>query len=278
MKYICNYSILRFTPYPETGEFVNIGVVLFANSGDLVFKVNKRITRVTQFFNKMDKSIYLRAREEIKGELTRLSDFFAHHRQELSLLKNTFMYLVQPRETMMRFSEPGTIRSESLDKTLSDLFEHYVNHSFATKEYQEDALEKELGNLLKNFNLKQHYSRQKLGNDNYSASFPFVLMDKNRPAQAIKPIYLGHDEPSKLYEHGDLWIGKVKRLKAFKSLPDDTLFIAEAPFGNPSQKLKAAFDNVLCELSEVKGVRVLDSKTPESSIVLEIKRGIPSLG
>ncbi|WP_122365762.1 DUF3037 domain-containing protein, partial [Pseudomonas syringae group genomosp. 3] len=25
MKYICNYSILRFLPYPETGEFVNIG-------------------------------------------------------------------------------------------------------------------------------------------------------------------------------------------------------------------------------------------------------------
>jgi len=24
----CNYAMLRFLPYPETGEFVNVGVVV----------------------------------------------------------------------------------------------------------------------------------------------------------------------------------------------------------------------------------------------------------
>ena len=28
----CNYAVLRFRPYQETGEFVNLGVVLFAHT------------------------------------------------------------------------------------------------------------------------------------------------------------------------------------------------------------------------------------------------------
>lgn len=26
-KLICNYSVIRFLPYPETGEFVNVGIL-----------------------------------------------------------------------------------------------------------------------------------------------------------------------------------------------------------------------------------------------------------
>ena len=65
MKYVCNYSILRFLPYPETGEFVNIGVVLLASNGEFHYQLDRTRQRVTRFFKTLDHKIYLRARDEI---------------------------------------------------------------------------------------------------------------------------------------------------------------------------------------------------------------------
>ncbi|MGY2337941.1 DUF3037 domain-containing protein [Pseudomonas sp. SDO5532_S415] len=274
MKYICNYSILRFLPYPETGEFVNIGIVLIANNGDFRFKIEKKRQRVTNFFPSLDAKIFVRARREIDVELARLSGFLTVNREDTALLLSTFKHLIHPRETMMRFSDPGTMATNSADQALGTLFDHYVNHSFATKEYQETVLERQLGKLLSASNLKQRYSEQKLGNVDYPVKFPFVLMNGTDPVQALKPIHLGHDEPNKIIEHGDAWISKIRRLSAAGQLAKDTLFIAGPPEeGRP--KLLKAYREISEELKSFPGIRVTSSEEGKSVILDQIKQGIP---
>ena len=274
MKYICNYSILRFLPYPETGEFVNIGIVLIANNGDFRFKIEKKRQRITNFFPSLDAKIFLRARKEIDVELARLSGFLTVNREDVSLLLSTFKHLIHPRETMMRFSDPGTMATDNADQALATLFDHYVNHSFATKEYQETVLERQLGKLLAASNLKQRYSEQKLGNADYPVKFPFVLMSGAEPVQALKPIHLGHDESSKIIEHGDAWISKIRRLNAAGQLAKDTLFIAGPPEdGKP--KLLKAYREIAEELKTFPGIRVTSSEEGKSVILDQIKQGIP---
>ncbi|AFJ55025.1 hypothetical protein AO239_27710 [Pseudomonas sp. ICMP 19500] len=274
MKYICNYSILRFLPYPETGEFVNIGIVLIANNGDFRFKIEKKRQRITNFFPSLDAKIFLRARKEIDVELARLSGFLTVNREDVSLLLSTFKHLIHPRETMMRFSDPGTMATDNADQALATLFDHYVNHSFATKEYQETVLERQLGKLLAASNLKQRYSEQKLGNADYPVKFPFVLMSGAEPVQALKPIHLGHDESSKIIEHGDAWISKIRRLNAAGQLAKDTLFIAGPPEdGKP--KLLKAYREIAEELKTFPGIRVTSSAEGKSAILDQIKQGIP---
>lgn len=274
MKYICNYSILRFLPYPETGEFVNIGIVLIANNGDFRFKIEKKRQRITNFFPSLDAKIFLRARKEIDVELARLSGFLTVNREDVSLLISTFKHLIHPRETMMRFSDPGTMATDNADQALATLFDHYVNHSFATKEYQETVLERQLGKLLAASNLKQRYSEQKLGNADYPVKFPFVLMSGAEPVQALKPIHLGHDESSKIIEHGDAWISKIRRLNAAGQLAKDTLFIAGPPEdGKP--KLLKAYREIAEELKTFPGIRVTSSAEGKSVILDQIKQGIP---
>ena len=248
MKLICNYSILRFLPYPETGEFVNIGIVLIANNGDFRFKIEKKRQRVTSFFPSLDAQIFLRARKEMEAELTRLSGFFTSHRPDLNALLGTFKHLIHPRETMMRFSDPGTMAIENANQAIGSLFDHYVNHSFATKEYQETVLERQLGKLLSASNLKQRYNEQKLGTADYPVKFPFVMVSGAQPVQALKPIHLGHDEPAKIIEHGDAWISKIRRLSAVGQLAKDTLFIAGPPEQGKT-KLQKAFQEICAELS-----------------------------
>lgn len=274
MKYICNYSILRFLPYPETGEFVNIGIVLIANNGDFRFKIEQKRQRVTNFFPSLDSKIFRRARREIDAELARLSGFFTQNRSDIGVLLSTFKHLIHPRETMMRFSDPGTMATDNADIALKTLFDHYVNHSFATKEYQETVLEKQLGRLLSESNLRQRYSDRKLGTIEYPVKFPFVLCENQTPVQAIKPIHLGHDEPSKILEHGDAWISKVRRLSAAGQLADDTLFIAGPPESGMPKLLKA-YREISEELKTFEHVRVISYADDKSEILKEIKKGIP---
>lgn len=274
MKYICNYSILRFLPYPETGEFVNIGVVLIANNGDFRFKIEKKRQRVTNFFPSLEAKIFLRARHEIEAELTRLSGFFTTKRSDLSAILSTFKHLIHPRETMMRFSDPGTMAIQNANDAINVLFDHYVNHSFANKEYQETALERQLGKLLSSSNLKQKYSDLKLGSTDYLVKFPFVMVNGKDPVQALKPLHLGHDEPGKIIEHGDAWISKVRRLNATEDLAQDTLFIAGPPEeGRP--KLLKAFKEICDELKSFPGVRVTSTAETQAHILEEIRKGIP---
>ncbi|MCX9150494.1 DUF3037 domain-containing protein [Pseudomonas sp. TB1-B1] len=276
MKYICNYSILRFLPYPETGEFVNIGIVLIANNGDFRFKIEKKRQRITNFFPSLDAKIFVRARREIDVELTRLSGFLTVNREDVGLLLSTFKHLIHPRETMMRFSDPGTMATDNADQALATLFDHYVNHSFATKEYQETFLERQLGKLLAASNLKQRYSEQKLGNADYPVKFPFVLMSGIEPVQALKPIHLGHDESAKIIEHGDAWISKIRRLNAAGQLAKDTLFIAGPPEeGKP--KLLKAYREISEELKSFPGIRVTSSEEGKSALLEKIKQGIPDI-
>ncbi len=274
MNYICNYSILRFLPYPETGEFVNIGIVLLANNGEFRFKIATRRQRVTRFFETLDSKVYTRARNEVTEELSRLVGFFASRRNEINLLVTTFKHLIQPRETMMRFSEPGTVTTTNIGETLETLFDHYVNHSFANKEYQEKVLERQLGNLLATSNLKQRYSERRLGDSEYDVRFPFVLIANEQAAQAIKPLYFGQAEPSRLLEHGDAWQAKVMRLKRAQRLAKDTLFITEPP-SEDQPKLIKAYEEVTNALADVEGVRVVSAKRSGKELIFEIKRGIP---
>jgi hypothetical protein len=273
MKYICNYSILRFLPYPETGEFVNIGVVMLASNGEFHYQLDRTRQRVTRFFKTLDHKIYLRARDEVRAELSRLETFFAERKGEIGLAINAFKHLIHPRETMMRFSEPGSIGTESIKKTLAELYEHYVNHSFATKEYQERVLERQLGSLLSVANLKQRYKEQKLGTKLYEVRFPFVLTADEKVHQAIKPLFFGQGDSSKIFDHGDAWISKMKRLRSTRRLASDTLFIVEPPSGGA--KLMAAFEEVVTDLKNFAGVRVISNRASNAEIVEEIKLGIP---
>jgi hypothetical protein len=274
MKYICNYSILRFLPYPETGEFVNIGVVLFANNGEFHYKVESTRQRVTRFFKTLDHRVYIRARDEVTEEFTRLKHFFGSHKGETPLLASTFKHLIHPRETMMRFSNPGTVTTENIPSVMTQLFDHYVNHSFANKEYQERFLERQLGSLLSVSNLKDRYKEFRLGTKDYDVRFPFVALEDNQATQAIKPLFFGQSEPARILDHGDAWASKIKRLSKARRLAADTLFIVEPP-AKGEAKLQKAFNEAVEALNDFAGVRVVSNQRPNAEIIAEIRRGLP---
>lgn len=131
----CNYAIARFRPYRETGEFVNVGVVLVCpETGyfDYLFETGES-QRVTSFFPELDMDVF---RTGLNGLLKELARVTAREREEQvrqpALREGVpaglarFRELVRPREGMFFFGEAGTVLTTDPRAKLRDLLERYV--------------------------------------------------------------------------------------------------------------------------------------------------------
>ncbi len=79
--------------------------------------------------------------------------------------------------------------------------------------------------------------------------------------RAIKPLFLGQNNPTKIIEHGDTWIQKVRRLNQFKLAPETLVF----PVKSPADKNSEHYENdklIINDLRE-EGVHVIEEMTIE---------------
>jgi hypothetical protein len=232
-KFACRYAIVRFVPYAETGEFANVGIVLSCpQTGYFGFKLQtKKYARITAFFNELNSQIYRDAVRAIGTELDRIKllveGFDPTNRPDT--IRQTFTHLVHPREAIIRFGEARAILTDDPEMELNQLFNHYVDHSFADTEYIEQTMVKRLHALLSSLKLEDPFRAARLGDDVVYANFPLVQKRFDQPSKVIKPFNLSQSEPNSIYAHGDIWIPRIRRLRERGLLPDNTLFTVALP-------------------------------------------------
>lgn len=234
----CQYVILRFMPYVETGEFANVGVVMISPRDRFFgFKLEtRRYARLTNFFKDLEGRLYRSAIYAVRQELERVhallkeSGFDRRYKHnDEGFANQLFAELIRPRETMLRFSEPRVVLAEEPEKKLDELFGHYVEHSFATRQYRETVLERQLRHLLNQAKLGERFVPEKVGDDEYHVSFPFVEKQQADVLRAIKPLNLGQQDSSHIVEHGGKWQFRINELKRRHCLPSRVLFAVEGP-------------------------------------------------
>lgn len=233
-KYACQYAIVRFLPYLETGEFANVGIVLSCpDAGFFDFKLLTHIRRITAFFEELDAGIYRRARGDFQQELRRIRNYLNPQQggaMDAEFARHLFAELTRPREVIMRFDGIRVVLAEDPSQQLEELFGYYVERNFSTKAYQEQLLEKTVRKVLFDAKLNKQYQPETLGNvDSYHAKFPFVHHEGERVLKAIKPLHLAHTDPAQIYDHGWAWLGKVQKLRALRVLPERVLFPVQGP-------------------------------------------------
>ncbi len=270
MNTACHYAIVRFTPFVETGEFANVGIVLFSPSARFFgFKLLiNRYARVTNFFDELDSKIFRSSMKMFREEMDRISGVLRQmgtdHRMK-SLDKDSAIRLweeiVKPRETMLRFSEPRMVLTDDCQAKLRDLYSFYVERNFATKEYQEKLLERGVSGWLREAHLLDRFHPARIGNDEYHAQFPFVSGHDERPDKVIKPLNLAYPDAAKIIDHGGQWIVRLNALKKRDLLPNRLLFTVNGP---DDQTVRGrARREVIDELSSVGAVVVnYGSATP----------------
>lgn len=239
-KFACQYALLRFRPFVETGEFANVGIALIAPEARFFgFRILKRYGRITQFFHQLDRQIYLDGRQLFKEEmdrfaleLRRLALDGRKTQPDIVLARNLFAEVVRPREAMLQFADQRVVLAEDPKAKLLQLFDHYVERNFATKEYQERLLENNVRKLLFNAQVGARYQREKVGTENFAVNFPFVDMVEGKAERVIKPLYLAQGDSTKILTHGGQWVDKVRRLRKRNALPPKVLFPVTQPAAN----------------------------------------------
>jgi hypothetical protein len=262
-KFACLYTVVHFAPFVETGEFANVGIVIMApNERFFGFKLmGRRHSRVTQFFEQLDAKVFRGAMGVLREELERTKSLLKQHgfdkrlkHNDVDFAKRVFAEIVRPRETVIKFSETRAVLVEDVGAKLEELYGHYVERDFVTREYQETVLERGLRKWLWQAQVGERFTRLEVGNEEYHVVFPFVECDRDTPIKAIKPLHLAHPQPSKILDHGGQWLFRVHTLKRKDLLPPNVLFAVSQPEADgPRGK---ACSEIIGELQEA-GVRVL---------------------
>ncbi len=108
-----------------------------------------------------------------------------------------------------------------------------------------------------------------MGDDAFQASFPLVQQQGGTLTKIIKPLRLDHEAPQDIYEHGDVWLQKIKRLRNRNLLPSKVLFAVQAP-PRAHAKRHAAFQEICTDLIK------LDVQTVEAdahSMIIDFALG-----
>src|ERR1700720_224325 len=178
-QFVCNYAPVRFLPYREVGEFVNVGLVLHCPQKDYFgFKLVpiKRTGRVTGFVPELDAKLFKAALQGIARELARVQ---AGHRllpatediaSEIAKEQaKQFKEVIRRREGLLHFGDAGTLMADTPEEALNQLFGRFVERQFAQKrEYQETVMRHRLARFLRDWKLARHYElNKKVGDEDF---------------------------------------------------------------------------------------------------------------
>lgn len=262
-KFACLYTVVHFAPFVETGEFANVGIIVMSPEKRYFgFKLmGRRHARVTHFFEQLDAKVFRSVIAALREELDRVSVMLRQHGfdkrfkfNDINFAKQMFAEIVRPRETVIKFSEPRAVLTEDLNAKLEELYGHYVERDFVTREYQEAVLERGIRKWLYQANVGDHFTRLEVGNDEYHVTFPFVDARGDHAYKAIKPLHLAHAQPSKILDHGGQWLFRMQSLKRRNMLPDHVLFAVGGPHDDGPRG--SAYREIVNSLRDV-GVQVI---------------------
>jgi hypothetical protein len=117
---VCNYALLQFLPYPETGEFVNVGLLMMCQQPCFLhFEAERVMTgRVKAMFPRQNERTFADAMESLRRDMERA----ANSVRDPKTCQILFNEIVRRRESLFRFGEVRTILTIDPLQRAQDLF------------------------------------------------------------------------------------------------------------------------------------------------------------
>jgi len=277
-KMACNYAIIRFLPYIETEEFVNVGLVLACPTAQFFgFRLETQRSRVNGFFPELNKNIFVQGRTHFRAEMERVRLFLDRTSNDGVLtfaaqeFNRAFLDVVKQRESIFRFSGVGTRLADDPEEALDQLFEYYVERQFAQrKEYQETEMVNQLRGDLRRAKILG-YRSGRVGNERYEVHFPLLRRHEGAQGEfrAIKPLDLAKKDPTDITVHADEWLAKINHLKKMEVDLNRVLFAVQMPRESLTN-LQVAEE--MFGLIQASGVRV--THVDETGIISDFARAV----
>ncbi len=267
------YSIIRFLPYVETGEFANVGVVLFSPDARYFdFRLLTKMRRVTTFFDRLDRRIVAEALRGYRTEMRRVAALVQEHFGAGLVApkeaRQLFDEVTRARESVIRFSEPRTLLAADPVAELDRLYEHFVERTFATPEYHELILERTMRTMLKGEGLAERFKDARIHAGPVEFRVPFAARSENGEViRIIKPLHLAQPDPIQIFDHGTQWAGRLRLLREKMKHGPQVLLAVEAPQDAGDRR-----DAYLAVAKELKAMEVQIAPVSNQTPILKFAR------
>lgn len=241
-KFIIQYSIVQFMPYPDREEGVNIGIVSYCpKNADFRFKLlpNTRKARVNQFFKKLSKDLFKLTITLVNKELNRLK---LMSRQE-TMHSSLFEELIRPRESLVRYRDIRVMMTNDYSACLNHLFNDLVD--FESNTYKKDhdrVLAQKFKGILKQHKVDNLFQEKHLEKKNIGLSVTMPFFSKSN-YKSIKPLsFIEQKNANSLIMHAATWATKIEMLQQAEILDSKKHLVT---YERPNNSLKDAFDFAL---------------------------------
>lgn len=225
------YAILRYVHDRSTGEFVNIGAVIWAPEDQrFIFEISHRYGRVSSFFDGLNG-------KEFQQMVGFLRSFFSEQSSrrnlgQIDLFESKTLRLPSILPTLLRsgsgcfeWSDVMAGIGSSLEDELVSLIEDYVTKyevSHIKSSTDEGVIWRSMDKLIKESRVEAIVERKVEVTANTNYQYTFQLGWKNGCAQYAEPISFDLKDASSIREKAVRWCGRLgvlRTAKEFRVIP-----------------------------------------------------------
>ncbi len=267
------FSVLRYVHDTLTGEFVNVGVVMYSAKDKWVAaQCRSTYSRVSAVFPDLNSSHFKKMMKFIQTEISETNDRIS---SELPLnhpdsLRSLLHALLPKDDSALQWSTISAGITRDLQSELAILFERYVSHYDikSTRERRtEQEIWKDFSNTLKSLNLPEKFEAKKISVQDDEVVFQHSW--KNGIWHCIEPLSFDLIDQDYFKDKAHRWLGQ---LSSIKNAEDEfKVYLLVSP---PSEaELNPAFTKALSILKKipVESEIYLESDAPKLAEVIHRK-------
>lgn len=242
------YSIIRFLPFADLGEFANIGIVaLDSQNKALQFRLARpKFRRLREFFGEDAYRAYGSAIEHLRLELASLTagdGFWASWEPE-----RAFSHLTRRHESSIIFSEVRTLLSKDrIGDVVDTLFTRLIERQ--RQEGHDLDLIKDIRHELVANGIKG-FRAIRVADEVVPVTFP--LAHRNDTLNAIQPMVFTQKTPLAVFDHGAMWRRRLAYLLDRGKISDKSVLLAvDPPAADAGRSLQSAYGEAMNEINSL---------------------------
>jgi hypothetical protein len=241
-----SYTVLRYIHDVSTGEFLNVGVVVFVPSQRYVrAKMQREYERLSSAFEGFHGEYYRALVRHVESKINALSDRWQRELpfDALPVDAQLAASMILPKDdSSLQFSEPGGGLTDDPNRTLEELFHGFVirNQPHRGRECRDNE------EVWKAF--KEHFTSENVLSELHPVSIKGASFDyefdhawKNKRWHPLEPLSMDAVEDHTLRDRASRWVGRAMDLQV-----DETLGTLHLLVGPPQlERLKVPYAKAL---------------------------------
>lgn len=280
MKAPFTYSVLRYVHDTTTGEFINVGVVLYSREACYASALcRSTFGRLSKTFPGMDGDTFKRLMRFVQSRVEEIGDGL---KSELPLngrpatVLDVAHAVLPPDDSSLQWSPPGSGLSENLSQTLETLFDRLVlryDECPQQERRSDDEVWRKYRRNLEDRHVLKHLQPKKISVQDDEVEFQYAW--KNGVWHCLEPVSLDLSSADSIREKAHKWLGQLLSVKDAREP-----FKVYLLLGEPQQEaLRPAFDKAVSILHRLpvpsQVIREADAATFSERFALEIEAHEP---